>query len=1317
MPTRLQRARNFLAGAALATFAVFCRDTNSPTYPGPTTERDARAARAKCEYKAGALPATTIGNDVQAQLSGLGDKIPIQYVFVLMLENRSFDSYFGRFRDYLANVAASDPSRASPATPQTGDDPRLAKYQDQEARDGQGRPIGVDVPGTAYDQLADDDKATQDRILTPNANTRAVAPYNPSVAGTTPADRCQKHYWRHANDTMDDFGRWRYAADLNGGEQCVADTCHEWWCSHMEWDSGRMDGFFQANDGYFEGAEPDVGYPPSAPLLSGDRAMMYYDWNDIPFYYWLADNFALADHYHASILGPTFPNRDYLYAATSRGITSNASQKYGASAVGGGLAFAGSQTGKPITVRGKTIDTIYDDLRYGGADPVRYTQWVRARYPLSKLGTTGGSLLTARYGAWYGELATTTGIGGPQNTFVTPNGRCDSNAPQESKWVRLGYKDHDFDSLLGSEPGRSTLGFRSWVQRENAALSKLGNGVARTPQCINPVNFIDPDALQDVNGEDEHPPASPQMGQRFVWDVVDVLMSNPEVWKRSVLFITYDEHGGFYDHVKPPPACNPDGIDPGMSWSGAYGGGAKTPWADEAGTIPRSDLTTATVSNLDKTDAQYGGTFDRYGIRVPFIVVSPWAKHRYVSHYTYDHTSILRFIEARFGLPALTARDANADPLLDLFDLSNAEAKLSGGVAGWGTERLPAPNAPFSTVSQLDTGGTFSSANAACTSNFRPATTPAEGGDLGAQVYGGYDWSSGKPPPCHYASDRDDVTDTSVAATCGGAYTLTDVGADPSPSALRPPGLTTADDPLFIDGHAGAPPLVRPLAHLSGNDEVAISAKGPTFVLADGTQVTPTNLPVTMYSAAGEVDAVNDAHMFAGGLIYCPQGALESAVIWAGFPKTIIPLGSLIGDGDVNGLPMARAMAVNNQGHAAGDSSVTSPADFYFHAFFFDGSKMNDLGTLPGGDMSGARAMNDVDTVVGWSDTGPSQFTAVHATLWSAGKALDLTPSFACKTDADCGGCDTNNNESCLVCTQGACAFSGSVLWSMATGVSKAGWVTGVYSAVQDSSQGGTLPHAFVSSGVLPLIALRLPTEWERPLPSPGAPRTYNPESFAAAVRRDDPFGTKPTRDVAVGHQLCSASPSTAYSAVRWTLRPDRAAKGTPSFRNAWIVENLNTLVVGGGAIHLDNAIATNALGDIVATGYPVGAGGKPGARRVYLLRNLDGQPPDLPVVTPPTPKPAAVLACFPNGFSATWSSGPSYLPQSCNLAIQNGRAISICGATGAVSPDGTFKAMGGGLTISGKLNLDKNNMVTSSVQQASYTATMTTGMLTLTPL
>ncbi|MGZ6093719.1 MAG: phospholipase C [Polyangiales bacterium] len=142
------------------------------------------------------------------------------------------------------------------------------------------------------------------------------------------------------------------------------------------------------------------------------------------------------------------------------------------------------------------------------------------------------------------------------------------------------------------------------------------------------LSIIDPNFSGGSMGDqnDEHPPANIQKGQAYVKRVLDALWSNPKVWQKTVFIVTYDEHGGFYDHVAPPPACEPDGDVP--------------------------------------PDYKY----DRLGFRVPMLVISPWSRPGYVSHYVTDHTSITRFIENRFDLPAMTNRDANAWPMLDYFD-------------------------------------------------------------------------------------------------------------------------------------------------------------------------------------------------------------------------------------------------------------------------------------------------------------------------------------------------------------------------------------------------------------------------------------------------------------------------------------------------------------------------------------------------------------------------------------------------------------------------------------------------------------------------
>jgi phospholipase C len=132
---------------------------------------------------------------------------------------------------------------------------------------------------------------------------------------------------------------------------------------------------------------------------------------------------------------------------------------------------------------------------------------------------------------------------------------------------------------------------------------------------------------------DFHAPGDVQLGDRFLAELYPDVKGSPQ-WPRMAVFITFLDGGGFYDHVLPPAACRPD------AWGAGPG---------------RDDLPF---------------TFDRDGFRVPLILVSPWARMGAVSHVATDHASLARLIEARFGLPALTARDANADPLLDLFDFN-----------------------------------------------------------------------------------------------------------------------------------------------------------------------------------------------------------------------------------------------------------------------------------------------------------------------------------------------------------------------------------------------------------------------------------------------------------------------------------------------------------------------------------------------------------------------------------------------------------------------------------------------------------------------
>ncbi|HWR13678.1 MAG TPA: alkaline phosphatase family protein [Terriglobales bacterium] len=133
----------------------------------------------------------------------------------------------------------------------------------------------------------------------------------------------------------------------------------------------------------------------------------------------------------------------------------------------------------------------------------------------------------------------------------------------------------------------------------------------------------------------EHPANNIQTGSAYVKRVVDALMQS-QYWNDSAFFLTYDEAGGLYDHIGLQPTVSPDGIKP---------------------------------IDLASTDIQ--GDFTVTGFRVPLIVVSPYAKAHYVSHTAADFTAILKFIEKRYNLPNLTARDAAQIDMTEFFDFVN----------------------------------------------------------------------------------------------------------------------------------------------------------------------------------------------------------------------------------------------------------------------------------------------------------------------------------------------------------------------------------------------------------------------------------------------------------------------------------------------------------------------------------------------------------------------------------------------------------------------------------------------------------------------
>jgi phospholipase C len=323
--------------------------------------------------------------------------------------------------------------------------------------------------------------------------------------------------------------------------------------------------------------------------------MSYFDQTDIPFYYRLAQTFAVSDRQFAAVVGPTIPNRFYLMAATS-----------------------------------------------------------------------------------FGHLTTEDTVPPPDGGYKPVNG---------SIFDLLNKNNISWADYFEDAPQAIDFGVLDAHDQQIAQFYLAASGLyGSLPQ----VAFIDPDfGVEGTSVEDdEHPPTDIQRGQWHVSDVVNAIRNGP-YWKDTIILITYDEHGGFYDHAKPPAAPQggartPDGVYPGQCEDLSNPPGSLQPGGGaECATNPISQTDTSVLdaealcpqlkANPTGPYPTQCAAFNQEGVRVPLIAVSPFSKPAYVSHTVRDHTAILALIEKRFlGGAHLTARDGAAASLEELFDFTNA---------------------------------------------------------------------------------------------------------------------------------------------------------------------------------------------------------------------------------------------------------------------------------------------------------------------------------------------------------------------------------------------------------------------------------------------------------------------------------------------------------------------------------------------------------------------------------------------------------------------------------------------------------------------
>jgi phospholipase C len=346
--------------------------------------------------------------------------------------------------------------------------------------------------------------------------------------------------------------------------ECMPSLDHSWKGQHSLW------------------RNHDAWAPVKGPLTMG-----YFDREDIPFYYALADAFTVCDAYHCSIFGPTNPNRLFLFSGTS-GLT---------------VKRPGLQVVTNADDGNWTADAASDDKGFAAYAWTTYAERLQAAGVSWKL---------------YQEY---DNFGDNSLAFFAA-----------------------FRSLQPSHPLHQRG--RTWVDGstpENAKTSRGEHLIAAFAKDVQADRLPSVSWLVAPTHASEHPDASPGYGEAFTAGIFEALAANPEVFAKTVFILNYDENDGFFDHVPPPVPAVVDAMG---------------------------------ASTVAMRDEVFVGQPVGLGPRVPMIVASPWTRGGWVNSQLFDHTSVLRFLEARFGVaePNISAwRRAVAGDLTSVFDFASAQ--------------------------------------------------------------------------------------------------------------------------------------------------------------------------------------------------------------------------------------------------------------------------------------------------------------------------------------------------------------------------------------------------------------------------------------------------------------------------------------------------------------------------------------------------------------------------------------------------------------------------------------------------------------------
>ncbi|MGD0423795.1 MAG: alkaline phosphatase family protein [Candidatus Bathyarchaeia archaeon] len=291
--------------------------------------------------------------------------------------------------------------------------------------------------------------------------------------------------------------------------------------------------------------------------------MGYYDSSDIPYYWDYANQYVLDDNFFSSLMGPSFPNHLYIASGTNGPVNK--------------LPPLCLQAPCKWIKDGRIIDDPPSDYDWQGLS----LDWSTLAQELSNANVSW---------TWY-------------------DGKAEPTKPDVWDILPLfSYFQNNPDQLV------------EHVRNTQAFVNATHNGQLSAVSWIFPGGWIPPTYPSVCRGEStsEHPPARSDCGMDYVSYLVNQVMQS-QYWQSSAIIITWDDYGGFYDHVPPPQ------VD-------AYG----------------------------------------EGFRVPTLVISPWAKHGFIDHTQYESASMLRLAEDNFNLPTLGVRDVNANDMMNSFDFNQA---------------------------------------------------------------------------------------------------------------------------------------------------------------------------------------------------------------------------------------------------------------------------------------------------------------------------------------------------------------------------------------------------------------------------------------------------------------------------------------------------------------------------------------------------------------------------------------------------------------------------------------------------------------------